>query len=127
MYSVQWLLLLFIVFQVKHFLADYVFQNVYMLQKSRAGWDFVWPLTIHSGVHALFTLAIVIWVGKTSLWWLAILDFVVHFSMDRIKASPRLLGRFSDMQTSSYWISFGLDQMVHHLTHIYICWVLIQP
>lgn len=127
MYSVEWLLVLFIAYQVKHFLADYVFQNVYMLQKSRAGWDFFWPLTIHCGVHATMTLAIVFYLGKESLWWLAIVDFVVHFIMDRIKASPRYLGRFSDMKSRAFWVTFGLDQMVHHLTHIYICWMLIQP
>lgn len=126
MNDIQWLFTLVIIFQVKHYLADFIFQNVYMLQKSRPNWDFVWPLAIHCSVHALFTLAIVWWCNPT-LWWLAILDFASHFTMDRIKAGPRYLGRFSDMRTKGFWVTFGLDQMVHHLTHLYIIWVLIHP
>jgi hypothetical protein len=70
-------------------------------------------------------LAITLYL-KPSLWWLAILDFIVHFTMDRLKAGPRYLGRFSDIRSKAYWVSFGLDQMIHHLTHIYICWMLAQ-
>jgi hypothetical protein len=123
MHDTKWLFLLLIIYQVKHFFGDYVFQNVYMLQKARPGWNFVLPLSIHCGVHALFTLMIVCFVNP-SLWWLAVVDFVVHFLMDRVKAGPRYLGRFNNMTRQSYWIAFGFDQMVHQLTHLYICWVL---
>jgi hypothetical protein len=124
MNDIQWLFILLVVFQVKHFLADFVFQNVYMLQKSRAGWEFVLPLSIHSGVHAIMTLAIVVW-WNPSLWWLSLLDFVVHFTTDRIKAGPRYFGRFHDITKKGFWVTFGLDQMIHHLTHLAIIWVLM--
>jgi len=123
MNDIQWLFTLLVLFQIKHFLADFVFQNVYMLQKSRADWDFVWPLSIHCGVHAIMTLAIALW-WNPSLWWLSIIDFFVHFIADRIKAGPRFLGRFGDMKSKGFWVTFGLDQMIHHLTHLYIIWVL---
>lgn len=121
--NVELFVTLLLVYQVKQFIADFVLQNVWMLQKSRPGWDFVMPLSIHCGVHALITLGIVLYVNPAS-WSLVILDFVVHFTMDRIKAGPRYLGRFSDMRSRGYWMSFGFDQMVHHLTHIYICYCL---
>src|SRR5690348_3089163 len=92
MNDIQCLVLLLVIFHVKHFFADFVFQNVYMLQKSRPDWNFAIPLAIHCGVHALATLAIALW-WNPSFWWLAILDFVVHFVMDRIKAGPRYFGR----------------------------------
>ena len=95
-----------------------------MLQKARPGWDFILPLSIHCGVHMLLTLALVLYV-QPSLWWLAILDFAVHFLMDRIKAGPRYLGRFSDHRSKAFWVCFGVDQMVHHLTHIFIAWYLV--
>lgn len=125
MNDIQWLFILLVYFQVKHFIADFVLQNVYMLQKDRPGWDFALPLSIHAGVHALLTLAVVLW-WSPMYWWLAVLDFVVHFGMDRIKAGPKYLGRYSDIQSKAYWVSFGADQMVHHLTHLYICWILIH-
>lgn len=116
--------LLFVVFQAKHFVADFPLQREYMLRKVRPGWDFILPLSMHCGVHSGMTLAICLW-WKPSLWWLAILDFVAHFIMDRLKSGPRYLGRFNDRTRTSYWAAFGLDQMVHHLTHLYIIWLLV--
>ena len=122
--NVELLLGLLIFYQFKHFFADFVFQNVWMLQKSRPSWDFVPPLSLHCGIHGLATLALVLYLAP-QYWFLAIFDFAVHFTMDRIKAGPRYLGRFSDMRSKAFWVTFGIDQMVHHLTHIYICWFLV--
>jgi len=122
----EFLFILLVLFQIKHFLADFVFQNVWMLQKSQPGWNFVPPLSLHCGIHAVSTLAIVLYI-QPSLWWLSLVDFAIHFVMDRVKAGPRYMGRWSDVRSHGYWICFGFDQMVHHLTHLYICWVLIQP
>jgi hypothetical protein len=154
---------LLIVYQIKHFLADYPLQGAYMLKKFMGGWQWVLPLAAHAGVHGLFTLAITLLVNPV-LWWLALVDFVAHFVMDRVKASPNLLGRYkaisgnefmeikplledvqrwqgagfthlpddhkdavARMKSNVYfWWSLGLDQMVHHLTHYYIIWVLVS-
>jgi hypothetical protein len=121
--NVQLFVYLLLLYQVKHFVGDYVLQNVWMLQKGSPDWEFFLPLTIHCGIHALMTLAVVLYLSP-ALWWLAVLDFFVHFAMDRIKAGPRYLGRYNDPRTKSFWVCFGLDQMVHHLTHIYICLVI---
>jgi hypothetical protein len=121
--NVELFIYLLLVYQVKQFLCDFVFQNVWMLQKSRPTWDFVPPLSLHCGIHGLATLGIVLWVAP-QYWYLAAFDFAVHFTMDRIKAGPRYFGRFSDMRGKAFWVTFGFDQMVHSLTHIYICWFL---
>lgn len=117
--------ILLLIFQLKHFIADFPLQFPYMLRKFRPGWDFVLPLTTHCLVHAAITLAIVLMVN-TELWWLAIFDFIAHFIMDRIKSGPRYLGRFKDSTTTLYWFAFGFDQMVHHITHMIIVYVLIM-
>lgn len=122
--SIEWAFALFIIFQLKHFLADFVFQNVYMLRKGRPGWEFVVPLGSHCLIHAGITLPIVLWIDPTK-WYLVALDFGVHFVTDRLKAGPRYFGRFDDVNSKGYWMLFGMDQMIHHLTHIYICWVLV--
>lgn len=121
--NVELFIWLLIFFQVKHFFADFVFQNVWMLQKARPGWNFVAPLAIHCGIHAAATFVVVLFVNP-SLWWLGILDFGVHFLMDRFKAGPKYLGRFTDVRSKVYWIAFGFDQLVHHLTHLFIAWYL---
>jgi len=92
-----------------------------MLKKVLPGWDFFLPLTVHCAVHGLLALAILLYYTP-HLWWLSLVDFVVHFIMDRIKSGPRYLGRFDDKSKPGYWNAFGLDQMVHHLTSIFIIW-----
>jgi hypothetical protein len=120
---------LLVVYQLKHFLADYPLQGTYMLGKFKLhGW--VRPLAAHAGVHGLLTLAIaLLFIGKKSFFVpvaLAVFDFTIHFTMDRIKASPNMLGRFKDFYDKRFWWSLGFDQMVHHLTHYTIIYVLVR-
>ena len=117
------LIILLIIFQIKHFIADFPLQGKYMLGKFKDGREWILPLIAHCSVHALFTLIIVI-VFNPQLWWLCLVDFILHFTMDRIKASKRLLGRFKPEQPYFWW-SLGFDQMFHHLTHYLIIWVLL--
>ena len=152
--------LLLIVFQLKHFIADYPLQGNYMLGKFKPGWEFVKPLTAHCLVHAVISFAIAIWFTPAAIaLGVAGLDFVIHFTMDRIKAGPKYLGRFKTLnkfemdwyqheiqssrnpdwmqaiykkeydlklkETPYFWWALGLDQMVHHLTHYWIIWIII--
>ena len=115
--------ILLILFQVKHFLADYLFQTPYMIGKlNKKGW--VLPLLAHAAVHTFSTLGILL-VFAPSLWYLSIFDGVVHFTMDRIKASPNLLNRWGPDKAYFWWV-LGLDQMVHHLTHYTIIYLIIR-
>ena len=116
---------LLVVFQIKHYLADFPLQRKWMLQKGIPGWGFLAPLLAHCGVHALGTLLIAL-VVDPSKSWVAIFDFVTHFVMDRIKSGPRYLGRFNDIKQSSFWNCFGIDQMVHHLVGYTIIWILVM-
>lgn len=114
---------LLVLFQLKHFICDYPLQTQYMLGKMQAtGW--IQPLAAHAGVHAIATFLIA-YVVLDLVYWLdnlffatlfAILDFVIHFTVDRIKASPNLGGRFNPTQPYFWW-ALGADQMAHHLTH----------
>jgi len=167
------ILALLVIFQVKHFVADYVLQGKYMLGKFKeTGW--VLPLSAHCFVHASFTLVIggvlsilaILFTASIlplgTILGLAAFDFVAHFIMDRIKASPKLLGRYKSISAEKYntlvqdvatvkktggthdieqaedllaialksnrrfWLSLGLDQTVHHLTHYIIIAVLLK-
>ncbi len=123
--DVQFIFLMLVVFQLKQLVGDYLLQTGWMVNgKAKQGAGFIFPLTVHVGVHAVSTLAIVMVVNK-DLWFLALFDFAAHFIMDRIKSSPHMLGRFTDITKQSFWIPFGIDQMVHHLTHYFIIWQLL--
>lgn len=134
------ILAMLILFQFKHFLADFPLQSPYMLQKfKKEGW--IKPLAAHAGVHAVFTFVIVFgWASIPLALAMALLDFVIHFTMDRIKAGPTLLGRFKALTASEYstatpdqklgnkyfWWALGLDQAVHHLTHYLIIFIVLS-
>jgi hypothetical protein len=140
---VIWILL--VAYQVKHFLADYPLQTPYMLRKFLPGWDFVRPLAAHAGTHAGFTFVIALAATFTRPYGLPIsvgcaaLDFTVHFIVDRIKASPQMLGRFKALSAAEFksasapqirantyfWWALGWDQAMHHLTHYLIIWILL--
>lgn len=154
METISLIFILLVVYQLKHFLADFPLQGTYMLGKFKPGWDFLLPLTVHAGVHGIFTLCICLYVNP-ALWWLSIVDFTIHFLMDRIKASPVYLGRYKSLSANEFkrvydtyehaqddfakagakkrlrgnvlfWWSLGFDQMVHHLTHYYVIFVLVM-
>lgn len=122
--TLKWAFYLLVIFQIKHFIGDFPLQREYMLKKFLPGWEFLVPLATHCAVHAGLTLAIVLPINL-NLWWLGPVDFVVHFIMDRIKSGPRYLGRYTDRSSAGFWNSFGIDQMVHHLTGLYIVWVVV--
>jgi hypothetical protein len=113
---------LLFIYQIKHFVADYPLQGKYMLGKFKPDWGFFGPLLAHSLVHSIFTLFIS-YIFTKDLYFsigLGVLDLVIHFVMDRIKAGPKYLGRFKDMMAPYFWWSLGIDQMIHHLTHYYL-------
>lgn len=122
---IQSIFILLIVFQVKHLFGDYLLQTSWMVigKYKRKGW--LKPLSTHAFIHAMLTLIITLAIDP-KLAWLALLDFTVHFVIDRIKAHPRLGGRFKIEEGSPFWWAFGTDQMMHHLTHYFIIYMIIQ-
>jgi len=123
---------LLIAFQFKHFICDYPLQTSYMLGKMRAT-NWVLPLTAHAAVHAIGTFT-VSYIFLLNLSYtldailfasiLSVTDFVVHFFVDRLKASPNLGGKFNPTQPYFWW-ALGADQMAHHLTHYFLIFTLI--
>lgn len=163
---IVYIMILLVWYQFKHFMADYPMQTPWMLGKFKPnafgygslkeklldGW--VAPLLLHAGVHGAWTVATTFIVGASHLWWLGVVDFCVHFTMDRIKAGP-ILGRFKALSANEFkkvldtalhaedeearkaaskrlngnvyfWWSLGLDQAVHHLTHYVVIFYLVS-
>ena len=117
-----------------------------MLGKFKEWPDFFKPLLAHSLVHGLATFLIALCVNPKMAFWVALFDFKMHFVVDRVKASPKLLGRFKALSANEYrdivasesdllgrlksntyfWWSLGADQMAHHLTHYVIIYFLLR-
>lgn len=118
---------LLVIYQVKHFLADYPLQLEYHLQKFRDDRGFFLPLLSHATIHGSLTFIIVCvftWSATLALA-LAVFDITAHSLMDRAKGGSKYLGRYK-MPHKYFWWSFGLDQSVHHLTHYVIIFVIVS-
>jgi hypothetical protein len=119
-----------IAFQVKHFICDYPLQNQYMLGKFKPFPQFVKPLLAHAGVHGFMTFVTLLFLffsnlpGKFILT-LAVADFLIHATVDLIKANKHLLGRWKPDQ-SYFWWALGWDQMMHHFTHYAIIYIAMR-
>lgn len=101
---------LMVVFKLKHFVADYLLQGTYMLGKFKPGLDFILPLSAHCGVQALFTFIIASLVQPHLALFCGVLDFTIHFTMDRIKASPNMMGRWKNFSGNEYgFIARGFE------------------
>lgn len=144
------IILLVFLFQVKHFIADFVLQLPFKYLYGKFKYkDWILPLSIHCFIHSLFTFNIAIQFTKLNIALLcSLLDFVIHFTMDRIKASPNMLGKYESLTKNDYrylneqkihaeklgqnskwiddkikdnfifWITLGVDQLVHNLTDL---------
>lgn len=109
---------LIIAFAFKHFLADFVLQTEYMDRKHYAR-NWTLPLLCHALVHGILTFFVVSRYGTTLAVVCAVVDTVVHFTIDAIKLHIRI-----DPAKKSYWFVFGADQFLHYLTYfILVRWI----
>ncbi|ARO28003.1 hypothetical protein TAL182_PE00453 (plasmid) [Rhizobium sp. TAL182] len=102
--------------QTKHFMADYVLQPEWMIGGKG---NFRKPgAYVHAGVHAVATTPILLVAIADPMWIFAIAsgEFLIHFLIDHLKA---IHGQRQPhpVNTRSFWILHGVDQLAHHLTY----------
>lgn len=122
--------ILVILFEIKHFFCDGILQNEYHLGKFKEKFkDYVGPLLDHAAINALGTAIIGIAFLRHDLWHLAgmigLVELFSHFIIDRIKASPKLLGRYKPNQPQ-FWHALMFDQMLHRLMNLGYIMVIIN-
>ena len=119
------LLLLYVTFRIKQVVCDFILQTGWMaLNKGLPGWAGYKPLLVHSGIHATGTLCIML-LFSPHLWWLSIIDFLVHSMVDRLKALLTIQQQWTP-ENWKYWWSFGLDQEAHNFTHLIYILIVIS-
>jgi hypothetical protein len=117
------IILVFVLFEIKQMLADFMLQTSWMARGKQQAEGWLPPLATHCTVHASFTLAIAL-VINPAFWWLALVDFAAHFSVDLAKARIGLATGWTP-ERQSFWSLFGADQACHSLTHLVLALVLI--
>lgn len=116
--------ILLVIFQIKHFICDYPLQNQYMLGKMQAN-DWIRPLAAHAITHSVGTGLIALIFAPHLTLLLIFADFVLHFIVDRLKASPTLGGRWKPEQPYFWW-ALGADQMTHHIVNYVFIYIILN-
>jgi hypothetical protein len=124
-HGVALLLLSLTLFEVKHYVCDFVLQTSDMSRKKgiyghRAG-------IIHAGTHVLGSVPAILVLTQTPslIWPILAVEFLVHYHVDWLKLQlDRHRGLSVDRHM--YWIIFGADQLIHQLTYVGILAVLAE-
>jgi hypothetical protein len=121
------ILILYVAFRIKQLVCDFFLQPSWMAlakgQPAKKGGSRA--LFIHAGIHAAFTFALMLYFAPT-LWWLGIVDFVVHSLIDKSKAMLNYKTGWT-YKDNAYWWAFGIDQEAHNLTHLaYIVFIVLN-
>ncbi len=114
----DFLILLVFLFQLKHLLADWVWQSSWMV-KNKGHWGHPGGLA-HAAVHAVLTLPILLFAGLgVAAAGVALIEFAVHYHTDWIKANITR-ARGDTPSDKGYWVWMGIDQFTHQLTYVAI-------
>lgn len=119
----NFILLVLIGLEIKHFIADYLLQFGWMIRGKRSlshpgGY-------VHAAVHVFGTVVILKIAGLAApiIITLAIAEFVIHYVLDfgKVKFGVNIT---SSKNPRLYWALNGLDQLLHQLTYVAIIFVV---
>lgn len=103
-------MLLIALLLTKHFLADFPWQTQWMVKDKATS---LTTLVSHGLVHALLTLGV---IGVCTGTWrsdIAMLELIVHCTIDVIKAQSK-----RPPSDPRFWTLLGLDQWAHHMSYV---------
>lgn len=111
--------------QVKHCYADFVLQT-YMQTIKKGIW--LDPIGIsHTLEHVycslavLFAFSFIITVSPVMIIIASLIEGVVHYTVDYTKVKYGS----KDNTKPIFWTQFGLDQLAHQLTYLWMVWFLL--
>jgi hypothetical protein len=119
------ILLLFLLLQVKHCYADFVLQT-YMQTVKKGVW--LDPIGIsHTTDHIYCSLiALLIFsffypVGAFTIISVTLVEGIIHYLVDYTKV------KFGSKDNTKpiFWTQFGLDQLAHQLTYLWMVWAIL--
>ncbi|KIN65523.1 DUF3307 domain containing protein [Sulfitobacter noctilucae] len=120
--ALQTALLLLVLLQFKHLVADFFLQTPRMLA-GRAAY-LHWGRVEHAGLHAILSLIAFVALGAPVGFVVALCfaEFVVHFHIDWLKGYHSEKKPYGPDE-ARYWYAFGVDQMMHQLTYVAMLWI----
>ena len=110
-------LILLIALLVCHYLADFCLTLPIMI-RAKANGKQLWPIVLHSMVHAvLMGLCLLLFgVSVLTTLYLMVAEAMSHFIIDLSKARLSThVPRLADATGKPYWMLYGLDQLLHQM------------
>ena len=113
------------VFQLKHFIADFVVQTEYQW-RNKGTYGHPGGI-VHAGLHAVGSLIDALALGASvgALFLVMIADFTIHYHLDWCKEWFNRQYKLSHAD-ALYWFSFGADQFLHQMTYLAIIWMIVR-
>ena len=111
------MLLLILLLQIKHLVADFFLQNAYILRHKRF-YGHPGGL-LHVAIHLVGSLAALLAVGTALpvLTALLAVEALVHYHLDWAKDNL-VLWRGLTPGDAAFWYAIGIDQALHQLTYL---------
>jgi hypothetical protein len=116
------ILLLLLLFQIKHWYADFKIQT-YMQTVKKGVWldpvgvshscDHVWTTLVCLFIFSMFQS-----VAVSTILTVAVLEGIYHYAVDYIKVKHGC----KDNTKPLFWNQFGLDQLAHQSSYLVIVW-----
>jgi hypothetical protein len=110
-------LLALLIFQIKHFLCDFVLQTSNQV-RNKGHYLHMGGIT-HAGLHMLGSIPALLVLTRAPVVISALLlgEFLIHYHTDWLKVQVDRALRLNDTNTL-YWTIFGSDQLIHQLTYL---------
>jgi hypothetical protein len=112
-------------FQLKHYIFDYLLQTKYQL-RNKGTYGHPGGL-LHAGLHAAGSVP-AIWIMRPEPLFIGLLiggEFVIHYHVDWLKEQVLRASGWTH-KDYGYWQAFGIDQMLHQLTYVGMAALLLS-
>jgi hypothetical protein len=111
--------------ELKHFVADYLMQPVWML--SGKGNIFHPGGYAHAAIHAALSLVVLLFAGTPFALAIALFagEFVIHYGLDYSKIHYSE-GVHMHSRPARFWALHGVDQLAHHLTYVAMIYLALK-
>jgi len=121
------ILLLMLLLQVKHCYADFYLQT-YMQTIKKGVWMDPIGLShtvehVYSSLIVMLGFSLFISISPISVIFVAVVEGITHYLVDysKVKYGSK------DQTKPIFWTQFGLDQLAHQLTYLWMVWYLLIP
>lgn len=117
--------ILFVGFEVKHYVADYFLQPAWMLGgkgdfRQLGGYA-------HAGVHVALSALVLLLAGTPplTLTLLVVAEYIVHYALDYSKIHYSR-GVHVDTNPRRFWALHGVDQLTHQFTYAAMIYAVLN-